>query len=221
MGCMGSSSLGTCDTVSQQCATLATPCHVLRASLPQKPAAEIVEATGRLLRDRRFRELTVDDVMAEAGLSRTVFYRHFDGLHDVVVGLLDELLARSCEADADEDDREMLRRSSRSWCATFREHGPLLLALDEAAHHDPRVEAAYRAWIDAHRRVSAELIERGVERGHTPPMPVHDVARGAHRDERRATCSTSSARRPASSTRTPRWRRSGPVWSQARRWPAT
>jgi AcrR family transcriptional regulator len=59
------------------------------------PAAEararITAATARLLDDRPFRELTVDAVMAEAGLARTVFYRHFDGLPGIVLALLAEL----------------------------------------------------------------------------------------------------------------------------------
>lgn len=152
-----------------------------RAARVPAPTArrQIVEATGRLLRDRRFRDLTVDDVMGEAGLSRTVFYRHFDGLPAVVVGLLDDLLAAIVAvSDAgDPDDRETLRRQLAMAVRVFREHGPLLLAFDEAARHDARVEAAYRDWLEHTIDVSAELIERGVARGHTPPMPVHDVAR--------------------------------------------
>lgn len=145
----------------------------------QEARRRIVDAAGRLLRDRRFRDLTIDEVMAEAGLSRTVFYRHFSGLHEVLLGMLDELLsAVVAEADTgDPDDRGMLRRQLALVVQTMREHGPLMLALDEAAHHDHAVEAAYRAWIDHAVEVSAELIERGVERGHTPPMPVRDVAR--------------------------------------------
>jgi AcrR family transcriptional regulator len=138
----------------------------------------IAEATGRLLRDRRFRDLTVEDVMAEAGLARTVFYRHFDGLPGVVIGLLEELLqAIVAVADDAPEDPGTLRRTLALAVGTFREHGPLLLALDDAARHDVAVEAAYRAWLEHTVDVSAELIARGVALGHTPPMPVHDVAR--------------------------------------------
>jgi AcrR family transcriptional regulator len=151
-----------------------------RARVPAVQARRrIVEAAGRLLARRRFRELTVEDVMAEAGLARTVFYRHFDGLPAVVLGLLDDLLAAVvAEADAgDPDDREILRRQLALVVETFRRHGPLLLALDEAARHDDAVERALRAWTDHTVDVSAELVARGVARGHTPAMPVREVSR--------------------------------------------
>ena len=53
----------------------------------------ILAAAEQLMNDRPFRELTVDHVMAEAGLSRTVFYRHFDGLPEVVLALLAKIEA--------------------------------------------------------------------------------------------------------------------------------
>ena len=62
--------------------------------------------------------------------------------------------------DDDPDDRETLRRQLALAVDTFREHGPLLLALDEAARHDHAVEAAYRAWFDLSVDVSAALCAR-------------------------------------------------------------
>jgi AcrR family transcriptional regulator len=140
---------------------------------------QIAEAAGRLLRDHRFRDLTVEDVMAEAGLARTVFYRHYDGLPGVVLGLFAELLAGVvAEADAgDPDDRGIVYRQLALVVRTFRAHGPLFLAFAAAAHHDQEVERAYRQWLDHSVAVTAELIARGVERGHTPAMPAADVAR--------------------------------------------
>jgi AcrR family transcriptional regulator len=145
----------------------------------ERARREIVEAADRLLADRRFRDLTVEDVMAEAGLARTVFYRHFKGLPDIVIGLLEDLLsAVVAEADArDPGDREMLRSQLARVVATYREHGRLLLALEEAAHHDDEVERRYHAWLDHAIEVSTQLVERGVARGHTPAMPVLEVTR--------------------------------------------
>jgi AcrR family transcriptional regulator len=39
----------------------------------------VLDATERLLAQRPFSELSVNDIIAEAGISRTSFYAHFDG----------------------------------------------------------------------------------------------------------------------------------------------
>jgi AcrR family transcriptional regulator len=154
-----------------------------RARAARVPAPEarrrIIEATNRLLRERRFRELTVDDVMTEAGLSRTVFYRHFDGMAGIVLGLLGDLLGRVvAEADAGEpDDPEVMRRGLAFAVETFRDYGPLLLAFDEAAHHHDDVERAANELLDRTVAITAGLIERGIEQGHTPPCDAVEVAR--------------------------------------------
>ena len=100
-----------------------------------------------------FRDLTVDDVMVEAGLSRTIFYRHFDGLPQVVLALLAKI-------EADLDSRSRPDRRTSSGCETmltigvnvFADHARFLRALDDAASHDAEIEAAWRAfvtrWVD-------------------------------------------------------------------------
>src|ERR1700727_2911038 len=59
---------------------------------PRGPAADagrrILDAPRELLLDRPFAALTVGDVMARAGLARTVFYRHFDTLAQMAPELL-------------------------------------------------------------------------------------------------------------------------------------
>jgi AcrR family transcriptional regulator len=66
-------------------------CDVMSQRVPRDDARRrIVAATARLLASGRFRELTVEAVMAEAGLARTVFYRHFGGLPDLVLAALDD-----------------------------------------------------------------------------------------------------------------------------------
>src|SRR4051812_6782849 len=43
----------------------------------------IVAAATELARSRSYGELSVDEVMREAGFGRTIFYRHFDDLADL------------------------------------------------------------------------------------------------------------------------------------------
>jgi AcrR family transcriptional regulator len=137
----------------------------------------IVAATSELLRDRPFRELTVEAVMAQAGLARTVFYRHFDSLADVVLSLLDqavadaENVAYSAEhPEAPEVLHAMLERGVDLWV----EHGHLLAAVQEASHHDPAVAAAYGAAFERTVDSSATMLAKGVENGHylVEPRPL-------------------------------------------------
>lgn len=159
------------------------PQHKRAPRVPSPVARRrIIDAANRLLRERRYRELTVDEVMTEAGLTRTVFYRHFDGIASIVLGLSEDLLTRVvAEADiGDPSDREMMRRQLALTVDAFREYGLLFLAFDDAAHQDQKVEQALRVFTDRINDTAAALIERGVALGHTPPMPVRDVAEALH-----------------------------------------
>jgi AcrR family transcriptional regulator len=118
----------------------------------------ILAATGRLLADRRFRELTVEDVMAEAGLARTIFYRHFYGLPDLVLAALDDAVADEPASAA--DLHGMLERA----VTLFARHGRLLAAVEEAAHHDGDVERAYRDAFERSVDATAALAPRPVAR---------------------------------------------------------
>jgi TetR/AcrR family transcriptional regulator, ethionamide resistance regulator len=128
----------------------------------------IVEAAGRLLETRRFRDLTVDAVMAEAGLARTLFYRHFDDLPHLVLGLLEELIeqiATDAATAADLDDPAVLHGMLARAVDLYAHHGALFAALDEAARHDEEVERAARATtehaIDLTERLIADAIAAG------------------------------------------------------------
>ena len=137
----------------------------------------IVAATAVLLRGRRFRDLTVEAVMAEAGLARTVFYRHFDGLADVVVGLLDDAVGDTAEvatSAADPGAPEALFGMLARGVDLYVAHGHLLAAVEEASHHDPVVEQVYREAFERSVQATAALLAAGVANGHyvLEPLPV-------------------------------------------------
>lgn len=167
--------------VCQDCDTVSTSVSQ-RRRVPRAQARRlIVEAAGRLLARGRFRDLTVDAVMAEAGLARTVFYRHFDDLPHLVLGLLDELVDQTeaaAETAPDLDDPAVLRGMLANAVDTFDRYGPLFLAVDEAARHDEEVERAYRATTERAIALTAALIVDGIETGRiTRRVSPPDMAR--------------------------------------------
>jgi TetR/AcrR family transcriptional regulator, ethionamide resistance regulator len=139
----------------------------------EEARARIAAAAERLLADRPYRELSVDAVMAEAGLSRTVFYRHYDGLPELVLelfaGVADELAA---ELEVGEP-REVLEAAASAFAA----HGPLLRALDQAAGHDALIERTYREVSDRFTARMAEQLQEGMDEGRVRPGDPHELAR--------------------------------------------
>jgi TetR/AcrR family transcriptional regulator, ethionamide resistance regulator len=137
----------------------------------------ILAAAERLLRDRPYRELSVEDVMTEAGLSRTIFYRHFDGLPELMLSLFDTitqaLMTQVQGAGGPGDTRAILAAAVDA----YAEHGGLLRAIDEAARHDAEIEAAYRRVVDAFTAVIAGQIEDGMAAGRIRPGNAHELAR--------------------------------------------
>jgi len=157
-----------------------SPARARRAAARTRREAareRIVAAAERLLGDRPYRELTVEEVMQAAGLSRTVFYRHFDGLPELVLSLFEEvtrgLMAELRAAPGPGATRGILQAAVDA----YAEHGGLLRAVDEAASHDADIETAYRTVRDAFTGVMAGQIQDGMAAGRIRPGNAYELAR--------------------------------------------
>jgi TetR/AcrR family transcriptional regulator, ethionamide resistance regulator len=132
---------------------------------------EILAATDRFLRESPYRDLTVDVVMAQTGLTRTAFYRHFDDTTDLVLRLF---------ADVGQELVEVGRQWSQEAGANFPApahaglvgivdffvaNGPLVRAIAEAAATDERIERAYRGSLEAFIVITARTLDRLVQTG--------------------------------------------------------
>ena len=132
---------------------------------------QILAAAERFLRQRPYRELSVDAVMAETGLTRTAFYRHFDDVTDLVLRLFAEV-------------SEELVNVVEQWARTagvgyptpgleglagmvdfYVRHGPLIRAIAEAAVTDERIELAYRESTERFVELTAGALGRMVGEG--------------------------------------------------------
>jgi len=87
--------------------------HTLRDRTIRAVRAEVAAVAMRLFVEHGFDKTTVDQIAAEAGMSRTSFFRYFATKEDVVLGHLDELAQRVGEALAARPEPEPVWRSLR------------------------------------------------------------------------------------------------------------
>jgi AcrR family transcriptional regulator len=143
---------------------------------------EIVDAAEALLRERPFRELTVDEVMRRTGLSRPSFYVYFSDRHQVVLRVVERLgtaLFAMSERwyRGEGDGRTLAREATEGIVAVYAEHGPVLRALADAATDDPSVEAAYDAIVQGFVTATTEHIEREIAAGRMLALDAGETAK--------------------------------------------
>jgi AcrR family transcriptional regulator len=94
---------------------------------------ELSEVALRLLTDREFDSLTIDEIAAAAGISRRTFFRYFTSKEDVVFAFLDQWAVR-LGADivgrpADEDPVAAVQISFRQLTAAYDDRALALVRL--------------------------------------------------------------------------------------------
>jgi TetR/AcrR family transcriptional regulator, ethionamide resistance regulator len=152
----------------------------------ERSRARIVDAAIELVRERSYAELSVGEIMGRAGIGRTLFYRHFDDLADLLLQVGSEAVEELFEAQvalaatrvgADPDpDPARVREAIDVPVAVYERRGPVLRALSEAAAADPVVEerlAPLRQRFDV-------LTEAALQRaGEVTGRPLADPAESA------------------------------------------
>jgi TetR/AcrR family transcriptional regulator, ethionamide resistance regulator len=120
----------------------------------QESRDRIVAAATELIRDTAYGALTVDDVMREAGAGRTIFYRHFDDLADLLIRAGREAFEGLYQAEeafrnAHVGGEPDVRGAIEAAVAVYRRHGPLLRAVAEAAASgDEQIISGQRAMLE-------------------------------------------------------------------------
>ena len=152
-----------------------------RRRTPEAAEREIVDAAEALLREKPFRELTVDDLMRRTGLSRPSFYVYFRDRHDLVLKVVEhiggQLFAMSERwYEGTGDGPALIREAIDGVAGVFADHGPVLRALADAAAEDPRVEAAYTALMQRFVDATARHIDEEIAAGRILPLDSGQTA---------------------------------------------
>jgi AcrR family transcriptional regulator len=136
-----------------------------RRRSPESAEREILDAAEAFLRERAFRDLTVDEVMARTTLSRPSFYVYFRDRHHLAVrlveGIGDALFGMANRWLDGGDIRDSLDGVAR----VYDEHGLVLHAMADAAGHDPEVERVYYGLIESFVVATTARIEADLRAG--------------------------------------------------------
>lgn len=165
----------------------------------------LLEGTERLLSEgASFTELSVERLVAEAGISRSTFYVYFTDKGHLIRELTEDVMGQLYDAGAiwwdrgADATREDIRRSMGAVVDVYRRHDSLMAAVVDTAVYDPEVRTVFGALMERYVTVLSGVIDQGQERGFiATDVPAREtaealswmaerscyqVARGADRD---------------------------------------
>jgi AcrR family transcriptional regulator len=153
-----------------------------RRQSPDETRRQILDAAIEFLRERPFRELNVDALMARTGHSRTLFYRHFDDIPALMLALIEDVGGELLELGREWSQSELVgpaeaRRRLAGFVDFQTRNRPLVLAVVDAAHHHDVVEQAYEGMVEGFVQLTAQTIESRIESGDLGPIDAPEVAR--------------------------------------------
>jgi AcrR family transcriptional regulator len=160
------------------------PTRAQRTRLTREEVRErLVDAATELVRDRSFYDLSVTDVTERAGIERTIFYRHFDDLADLLLraatDAIESLYQAQIELDAgrEEGDLEAVRGAIEPAVRVYQRHGPVIRAVTEAGTSNAQVAERGAELRGRFNELTASSLARLPGLKDNPPADVSESAR--------------------------------------------
>jgi AcrR family transcriptional regulator len=156
-----------------------------RAARPSGDDREqsILSTAARLLKDRSYAEISVDDLARGAGLSRPTFYFYFPSKEAVLLTLLDPLIQRADSGfdgamdNLSSDPRRAIRAGINTFFDAFASDPVMGKAAADAVASSADVRALWSRFMDKWIGQTAALIEAERARGSAPDtIPARDLA---------------------------------------------
>jgi len=123
----------------------------------------LIRSALELAETAPFRDLTVDEIGAGAGVSRSAFYLHFRDKHDLLLAAVEEVAGELYEmADrwwaGEGPPAERVRRAIKGVVDAYAEHAGVLRVATEVSTYDEEVRDAWRAIVERFIDAGAEHI---------------------------------------------------------------
>jgi AcrR family transcriptional regulator len=156
--------------------------RVQRRQHREQTRSQIVAAAEAFLRERPYRDMTVEALMSQTGHSRTVFYRHFEDFPALVLAVLQDVGAELFDVSKrwvdSIDTGELAARDALALIVDFwMREGPLIHAIVEAAHHDDEVDRIYQGFRTMYDEMTEEALRREVDAGRITGIDPRETSR--------------------------------------------
>jgi TetR/AcrR family transcriptional regulator, ethionamide resistance regulator len=145
--------------------------------------ARLVDAATELVRDGSFYDLSVTDVTDRAGIERTIFYRHFDDLADLLLRAATEAIESLYQAQVEldegreEGDLETVRAAIEPAVRVYHQHGPVIRAVTEAGASSPEIAGQGSELRRRFNELTASSLARLPGLKDNPPADIAESAR--------------------------------------------
>jgi AcrR family transcriptional regulator len=137
----------------------------------EETRARIIEAAIKLFSNQGFNTTSVDDLCAEAGISKGAFYHHFESKQALFLALLDgwlHAIDKAIEASKDQTAPETFMQMTEAFPYIFETAGeglPMFFEFWLQASRDKKVWEASIAPYRRYHKYFTSLIKKGVEEG--------------------------------------------------------
>jgi TetR/AcrR family transcriptional regulator, ethionamide resistance regulator len=189
--------------------TAARSTRTIRGRRSTRPSGDdreqaILATAERLLEDRSFAEISVDDLARGAGLSRPTFYFYFKSKESVLLSLLEPLIARA-DSEFDgavqrlpTDPRKIWRNGIKAFFTAFDSQRAVARAGTEALVTSPEIRAVWSSFMQRWIDQTAVMIGAERARGAAPEtIAAADLATSLNQMNERMMMATLSAEQPA------------------------
>jgi len=137
----------------------------------EETRTKIIDSAIKLFSTRGFNTASVDDICAEAGISKGAFYHHFESKQALFLALLDGWLQNidnAIEASKDKTAPETFMQMTEAFPYLFKTAGeglPMFLEFWLQASRDKKIWEASIAPYRRYHKYFTSLIKKGVEEG--------------------------------------------------------
>lgn len=137
----------------------------------EETRARIIDSAIKLFSSRGYNTTSVDDICAEAGISKGAFYHHFESKQALFLALLDgwlQAIDKAIEASKDQTAPETFMQMTEAFPYIFETAGeglPMFFEFWLQASRDKKVWEASIAPYRRYHKYFTSLIKKGVEEG--------------------------------------------------------